>query len=61
MRRVHRKNFGFRESWILTSKMAVLQNDADEGWYVNNLAYNAGEISGILISRMVYCIIFFLN
>ena len=26
--------------------------DADVGWYVNNLAYNAGEISGLLISRM---------
>ena len=26
--------------------------DADVGWYVNNLAYNAGEISGQLISKM---------
>ena len=28
--------------------------DADAGWYVNNLAYNAGEISGLLISRLVF-------
>ena len=28
--------------------------DGDGGWYVNDLAYNAGEISGLLISRMVF-------
>ena len=34
--------------------MIVLQNDADVGWYVNNLACNAGERSGLLISKMVF-------
>ena len=28
--------------------------DADVGWYINNLAYNAGEISGLLDSTMVF-------
>ena len=28
--------------------------DADVGWYVNNLAYNAVEISGLLVSTMVF-------
>ena len=28
--------------------------DADVGWYVNNLAYNVEEISGLLISTMVF-------
>ena len=28
--------------------------DADVGWYVNNLAYNAGGISGPLISTVVF-------
>ena len=32
--------------------------DADVGWYVNNLAYNAVEISGLLISRMVFAQLF---
>ena len=58
MRRVHRLNFDFHELWNSTSKMTVLQNDADVGWYVNHLAYNAGEISGLLISRMVFVQIF---
>ena len=28
--------------------------DADVGWYVNNLACNAGEISGLPIAGMVF-------
>ena len=28
--------------------------DADVGWYVNNLAYNAGVIPSLLISTMVF-------
>ena len=28
--------------------------DADAGWYVNNLAYNDEEISGPLVSTMVF-------
>ena len=28
--------------------------DADVGWYVNNLAYNAGAISGLLVSTVVF-------
>ena len=37
--------------------------DADVGWYVNNFAYNAVEISGLLISTMVfaYIILFLTN
>ena len=38
--------------------MTVLQNDADVGWYVENLAYNAGKISGLLISRIVFVYFF---
>ena len=32
--------------------------DADVGWYVDNLTYNAGEISGLLISTMVFAQLF---
>ena len=41
---------------ILTSKMTVLQYtvDADVGWYVNYLAYNVAEISGLHVSTMVF-------
>ena len=28
--------------------------DADVDWRVNDLAYNAGQISGLLISKMVF-------
>ena len=28
--------------------------DADVSWYVNYLAYNAGAISGLLISKIVF-------
>ena len=39
-----------------------IENDrstnADVGWYVNNLAYNAGEISGLLVSTMVFAQLF---
>ena len=28
--------------------------DADVGWYDNYLAYNTGEISGLLVSTMVF-------
>ena len=28
--------------------------DTDVDWYVNNLAYNAEEISGLLVSTMVF-------
>ena len=33
--------------------------DADVGWYASNLAYNAGKISGLLISTMVFAQHFF--
>ena len=32
--------------------------DADGGWCVNNFAYNAGEISGLLIFTMVFASFF---
>ena len=32
--------------------------DAVVGWYVNNVAYNAGEMSGLLISTMVFAQLF---
>ena len=32
--------------------------DADVGWNVNNMAYNAGEISGPLVSKMVFAQLF---
>ena len=35
-----------------------IENDrstnTDVGWYVNNLAYDSGKISGLLISTMVF-------
>ena len=43
---------------ILTSKMTVLQNDADVSWYVYSLAYNAAEISSLLVSTMVLARLF---
>ena len=33
--------------------------DANVGWYVNYLAYNAGEIPGLLIFTMVFASFFF--
>ena len=32
--------------------------DAHVGWYVKNLTYNAGEISGLLVSTMVFACLF---
>ena len=42
----------FVKNGLKTLKMIVLE--ADVGWYVNNLACNAGEISDLFISRMVF-------
>ena len=32
--------------------------DADEGWHVNDLAYNRGEISGLFNSTKVFALLF---
>ena len=59
MRRVHRQNFAFHKSWTLTSNDHSA-SDADVGysWYVNKLACNAGKISGLLVSTMIFAQLF---
>ena len=55
MRRVQCASAKFQFSCIMNFNIENDRStDADVGWYVNNLAFNGREISGRLISRMVF-------